>query len=390
MTFFPFARPKTGLYVTAESLSLAYVNRRLGHQSFGGCIEQPLPVGSIQLSPVEPNILDHEQVVNSLHAAVGQKNGPQSIALCLPDLCARTTLLEMASLPKNIKEQQALVQWRLQQDLNLPKENFRISYQILSSRQGKFHATRPPDQPVRLLATAIKENIIEAYETACLEADLIPASIHVASLAVFNMCRPIIDLNLTRTTERLSFVPGTLFFLYLTDWGFSLIALQNDIPSFLRIKPLRQLRPPHAQPLHSTQDQNEEGQERTPFNNTEEPSNILEPNTMLTMPSQTTTVMTNELLGTLQYFFETHEANAMSNEIYPLFLIGSQHPDQVLPNIAEFIEHEFPCEGEHGTPRVKAFPLFPGNPNLNLKPISGLPSWTGTSLPAFAATSKSA
>ncbi len=390
MTFFPFTRPKTGLYVTAETVCLAHVNRRLGHQSFGGFVEQPLPAGSIRLSPVEPNILDHEQVVNSVRAAVGQKKGAQSIALCLPDLCARTILLEMASLPKNTKEQQALVQWRLQQDLNLPKENFRISYQVLSSRQGTFQASPPPDQPLRLLATAIKEEIIEPYETACLEADLIPASIHVASLAVFNMCCPLIDSILTRTTERLSFIPGTLFFLYLTDWGFSLIALQNHIPSFLRIKPLRQLAPRPIQPSHPDQDRNEEDQENASSDGTEELSYNLEPDTMLTMPSPTTTVMTNELLGTLQYFFETHEANAVSDEVYPLFIIGSPNPDEVLPSIAEFIEHEFPIEGEHGTPRIKAFPLYPGNPNLNLKSLSGIPSWTGTSLPAFAATSTSA
>lgn len=387
MTFFPFTRPKTGLYVTAETLCLAHVNRRLGHQSFGGSVEQPLPAGSIRLSPVEPNILDHEQVVNSMRAAIGQKKGAQSIALCLPDLCARTILLEMASLPKNSKEQQALVQWRLQQDLNLPKENFRISYQILSSRQGTFQTSPPPDQPVRLLATAIKEHIIEPYETACLEADLIPASIHIASLAVFNMCGPLIDSILTRTTERLTFVPGTLFFLYLTDWGFSLIALQNHMPSFLRIKPLRQLSPRSARPI---QDWNDDGQERTLSDGTEEHSYNLEPDAMLTMPSPTSTVITNELLGTLQYFFETHEANAVSDEVYPLFIIGSPNPDEVLPNIAEFIEHEFPFEGEHGTPRIKAFPLYPGNSNLNLKPLAGIPSWTGTSLPAFAATSTSA
>lgn len=389
MTFFPFTKPKTGLYVTAETLCLAHGNRRLGHHSFGGLVNQPLPAGSIRLSPVEPNILEHEQVISTLHAALGQRKGAQSIALCLPDLCARTTILEMASLPKNFKEQHSLVQWRMQQELNLSKENIRISYQILSLSPGRFDASPPSDQPVRLLATAIKENIIEAYETACLEADLIPISIHLASLTVFNACRPIIDSILKRTTERISFVPGTLFFLYLADWGFALIALQNHTPTFLRVKPLRQVSSRTARPSDPGQEVNEEGQEDTSADGTEEFSYGPEPDTMPTIPTPSTTAITNELLGTLQYFFETHEANAISDEVYPLFLIGSQDPDQVLPDIAEFIEQEFPYEADHGTPRIKAFPLFPGNPNLNLKSLSGFPSWTGTSLPAFAAMSKS-
>lgn len=391
MTLFPFTKPKVGLYVTAETLCLVHANRRLGHQSFGGAVEQPLPVGAIRLSPVEPNILDQEQVANTLHAALGQRTGAQSIALCLSDLCARTTILELASLPKNSKEQHSLVQWRLQQELNLSKEIFRISYQILSSSQGRFHTVPAPDQPVRLLATAIKESIIEPYEMACLEADLIPTSIHLASLAVFNGCRPLIDSTLKRTTERISFVPGTLFFLYLADWGFSLLALQNHVPTFLRVKPLRQETSRLTSPLPPDQELNKEHEEDsgdTSANGTNELSDELAPNTMQT--TLTTTAIKNELLGTLQYFFETHEAQAVSDEVYPLFVVGSQDPDQVLPDISEFIEQKFPYEADHGIPRIKAFPLFPGNPNLNLKSLSGFPSWTGTSLPAFAAMSKSA
>jgi len=339
---------------------------------------------------VEPNILNHEQVVNSLRAALGQQKGAQSIALCLPDLCARTTVLKMASLPKNSKEQHALVQWRLQQELNLSKDNFRISYQILSSTQGRFTTASPPDQPVRLLATAIKENIIEAYETACLEADLIPTSIHLASLAVFNVCRPIMDSALKGTGERFSFVPGTMFFLYLADWGFSLLALQHHTPSFLRVKPLRQELPRSAPSSHPAKELSEDAPKAPPIDGTEERTSWPELETMLTMPSHATTVITNELLGTLQYFFETHETIAPSNEVYPLFLVGSQDPEHLLPSIAEGIEQEYPFEAHHETPRIKAIPLFPGNPNLNFKPLSGFPSWTGISLPAFASTSKSA
>lgn len=390
MTLFPFTRPKAGLYVTGEMLYVARLNRRLGYQSFGGTIEQPLPAGSIRLSPVEPNILEREQFVNGLHAAFGRHKGAQSIALCLPDLCARTTILEMASLPKNSKEQHDLVHWRLQQELSLSKEKLRISYQILSLKQGRFNASPPPDQPVRLLATAIKENIIESYETACLEVDLIPASIHLASLTVFNVCRPMMDTTLRLVTEPLTFVPGTLFFLYLADWGFSLIVLQNHLPSFLRIKPLGQLSRQSTYPVHSMQNGNDEGHESPSADPTEEFTDQLEPEIMLTIPSPATTVVRNEILGTLQYFFETHEDNGASDEVYPLFLIGSQNPEQMLPDIANFIEQQFPCEANHGMPRIKAFPLFSGNPNVNVKPLNGFPSWTGSSLPAFAATSKSA
>jgi Tfp pilus assembly PilM family ATPase len=391
MTLFPFTRPKIGLYVTAEAFSVAHVHRRFGHQSFDDYEEQPIPAGCIRLSPVEPNILERETVISNLQAVFDHRKGPQSVALCLPDLCARTTILEMASLPKNPKEQQALVEWRLKRDLKLSKEHMRVSFQHLASTSGWIKGTPTPDQPVRLLATAVQENILQAYENACLEAGLIPASIHLASFAVFNVCKPMMEAILSQSTGRISFVPDTQFFLYLADWGFSLIAVRNRTPIFLRVKPLRHTTPWLPQNIqHRTElDPQEPSEPGSAIDGAEEPTASLEQDNLRTFSPQTAAFMTNELVGTLQYYFETHEMSFSTDEVYPLFLIGSQVPDQALPKIAELIEQEFPWGSELDKPRIKAFPLIPGTANLSLKSLSGLPTWTSTSLPAFAAPSQS-
>ena len=368
--------------MTAESIGVAHIHRRFGHQSFDDYEEQPIPAGTIRLSPIEPNILEQEQVISNLKAVFGHRSGPRSIALCLPDLCARTTILEMASLPNSLKEQHALVEWRLQQDLKLSKNTMRISFQHLSQKS---------DRPLRLLATAIQENIIQAYEHACLEAGLIPASIHLASLAVFNVCRPMMESILSQSSRKISFVPGAQFFLYLADWGFSLIAIRHKTPTFLRVKPLRHLSP-WLPPLTQHQPEPERqvpSETDVAHEEYETPAAALAPDTLGAFSPQTAAFLTNELVGTLQYYFETHEQSFSPDEVYPLFLIGSHVPDQALPRIAELIEREFPWEAECGKPRIKAFPLFPGTPNVNLKSLSGLPTWTSTSLPAFAATSQS-
>ena len=393
MTLFPFTRPRMGLHVTADALSVAHVNRRLGRQSFGGYVEQPLPSGAIRLSPVEPNILEQAHVINSLQSVLGRVKGPQSVALCLPDFCARTTVLEMATLPQKKQEQQALVEWRLRQDLNLAKENMRISYQILSSPSWGFTGPPNTDQPVRLLATAIQERIIEAYEAVCLEVGLIPTSIHLASLAVFNMCRPLMDATLDVMPERIAFVPDTLFFLYLADWGFSIIAIHHRTPYFLRVKALRPFSPwPSPVPPQSPEEFGPPKQEKTASSIEEspEPLSSIQPDAVLTSPPPQATMIANEVVGTLQYYFETHEASAVTDGAYPLFLVGSQAPDSALPLIAELIQQEFPIEADSAQPRIRTFPVFPGNADLNLKALSSLPAWTSASLPAFAATGQSA
>jgi hypothetical protein len=385
MTLFPFSRPQVGLYISADSLCVAHMNRRMGRTSFGGYVEQPLPSGSIRLSPVGTNILEDAQVIACLQALFGNPKGPQSVALCLPDLCARTTIIELADFPSKAIEQRALVEWRLQQDLNLPKEPMRISYQILSSSTREL--TNSSDQPIQLLATAIQESIIEKYESVCLEVGLIPASIHLASLAVLNMCQPILASALHTTTDNTSFVSDTQLFLYLADWGFSIIGMRNQVPFFLRIKPLPHMSLWNSQASPSVTPPNDQNQEDGDPTNEEGGFSVKTQSEPAFTP-QTANLITNELVGTLQYLFESHETLLHTDNVYPLFLIGSHAPESVLPLITERIQKEFPYESDPGTPRIKAIPLFPGNAALNLKPLSGLPAWTNTSLPAYAATSQ--
>ena len=382
MSLFPFTPPKAGLYITADRFCVVPLRRHLGRLSYGDYVEQPLPSGSITPSSVEPNIHDPEQLTEILMDVVGNKKKPQSVALCLPDLCARTTILELATLPPKTQERQALIQWRLQEKLNLSKGKSRISYQILSSPVNGFAGSSDTNPSIRLLASAIQENIIEAYETICLNARLVPVSIHLASMAVFNMCRSLMDSILKTTADTYSYEPGSQFFLYLGDWGYSIIGVRDDAPVFLRTKPLRQLSPGVGADPSSVR------KEGVP-SEVKEPEDIFTTNSLesQTSPLQIATLVTNELVGTLQYFFETHAIPGSSDTVYPLFLIGSQDPESILPHIADLIEEEFPLDTEHGKPRFKSFPLFPSNPSLNVKPLSGLSTWRGNALPAFAATS---
>jgi len=392
LTLFPFTQPKVGLSITADSLCVAHLSRRFGHQSFGKYAEEPLPTGSIRLSPIEPNIVEREQVVNSLQAVLGHPKGSQSVALCLPDLCARTAILEMATLPSQSKEQQTLVEWRLRQDLKLPKDAFRISYQNVSSASGGLPGSSPTDKPVRLLATVIQENIIEAYEAVCLEVGLVPTSIHLASQAVFNMCRPIIETTLNTSDKRISFVPDMQFFLYLADWGFSIIAMRHQSPDFLRVKPLHHISkwtPTVSQTIDAF-DPHNQGETDVPGERNQEHASARDLDVGLPTTTAIARTISNELIGTLQYYFESHEASMSTEGVYPLFLIGSHDPDNTLPMITELIHQEFSYDTDQGKPRVQAIPIFPGNTTLNLKTLSGLPAWSSTSLPAFAATSQSA
>ena len=215
----------------------------------------------------------------------------------------------------------------------------------------------------------------------CLQAGLIPVSLSLASPAVFDLCRSLMESTLTLSSQKLSFLPDTVFFLYLADWGYSVLVFQEYGPTFIRIKPLRQIAtlsaPKTESSPPSTTTSSEEDESPSPH--------ILDPGEVLHSNQETASVIANELLGTLQYYFETLSPSFKNHQLFPLFLAGSPEPETVLPLIANAIEEEFPLSSEDGKPGIKAFSLFPTNSNLNQKTLSGLTNWTSTSLPSFAA-----
>lgn len=373
-----------GLYFSTDKLCFGFLRHGLGGPAFANYREQYLPPGSIRLSPIEQNVASSKHLLSALEADLHSIQRPHSVSVCLPDLCAQMAIFELASLPKNKKEQKALVEWRLQKELNLSPKPRRVSYQRFGAVPSRFSLARSPSTPVRFLAVTIQNDIVEQYEALCLEAEMIPVSINVAGLVVLNLCRPSIEATLHAHARDISFVPDTAIFSYIGDWGFSLIACQAGQPCFVRVKPLRRLSTatiPPSQVLSEDapfgMNSQSESNEKTTFRKPD----------IFDLPSdrEPTSLLAQELLGSLQFFFEAATPPERQASVYPLFLIGGPQPDIMLPRIAETIERAFPLYKDSDIPQVKAFPLFPRNPAIRAQTLSGLDHWTGTTLATAAA-----
>ena len=409
MTLFPLTRPRLSLYFSTDRFCFGRIRHGPGFPKFRTYLEQALPTGTIRLSPIDQNVTAPERVLPILHANLSAYKRPLSVALCLPDLLARTTVMELDSLPRKKKDQTALVEWRLQQALTLSPKSRRLSYQVFEAApsRGPFHHARLLSRfareprprpasaaadghslsgsrnPVHLLVTTMENDILEPYEKLCLDAGCIPVSIHVASVAVFNLCRPMIQATLQTHSPDVSFVPDAVIFLYVGDWGFSFIVFRNGQPRYLRVKPVRRISTVHVRPSPSSiedEPQNGNAQTTTPRKRTgpsvepETPDDNHEP----------ATILAQEALGSLQFYFETAKDPPHPNQVYPVFLTGSPQPAVMLPRIAEIMEQAFPPNSGSVVPQVKPFPVFPENPNVRAESLSGLTQWTGTALATFA------
>lgn len=384
MRLFPFTRPRTGLYFSTDTVCVGHLRYGLGGPTLRSYREQSLPPGSIRLSPIEQNVVAAEHLLSALRSTFPPARRPHSVAVCVPDPCVRTAVFEFASLPKNKKDQRALVEWRLQKEWNLSPKPRRVSYQRFGAIPSRFSLTRSPSTPIRLLVVAIQDDIVEQYEALCVTAGVIPVSINVAGLAVFNLCRTSIEATLQIHAQAISFVPDTVIFLYVGDWGFSLTVWNEGQPCFVRVKPLKRLSTvtalPSQAPIKETPP--------SPSSQTgsSEPTTSRAPDDFDSPRDQEpTSLLAEELLGSLQFFFETATPPEQRAPVYPLFLVGGPQPESMLPRIAETIERAFPLKKETDVPQVKAFPMFPQNPEVQAKTLSALAHWTGTTLATVAA-----
>ena len=186
MNLFPMNQPTLALSISEEALCLVEVKKSWRTTSLQQVKHVSLPAGVIQLSSVKPNILNMEAFVEQLRTLFETCQKPISIALSLPDLCARTSAFDFTEFPTKLSEQTALLNWRFKQDLKLDTAQSRLAYQVYIPTSLANGATQDNPEKVRVLGTVIRNEIAEQFESACLDAKLIPASVSIAGLDIFD------------------------------------------------------------------------------------------------------------------------------------------------------------------------------------------------------------
>lgn len=224
MALFPITRPHVGLSISHRTLCAVEVGRdwRSGWRGLRlrQCRTRELPAGLVRPSASDPNVSDVAALSDHLQTLLDGRRS-LSVALSLPDLCGRIALFDFETLPAKAAEREALLRWRYQQDLNVPAAETRLAYRVFRTAEQAV---------IRVLAVAIRPDILDQYERACEEAGLWPVSVGLASLRLFDLYRPAIKAA-GRCEE--------LFFLHAAEDSFAFLAVRHDSPVFLRIKPVR-------------------------------------------------------------------------------------------------------------------------------------------------------
>lgn len=171
-------------------------------------------------SPVEKNITDLARWQSHVRSVLRKFSGAPRVRLSLPDSSARTVLLDLQQLPGERKEFEKLIQWHMEKTFLSPLGEARFSYQVLLKRANW-----------KVLATAIKREVIEQYEGLDGSRAIEVRAISLSSLNAFNLFRSSISGLVGET--------GHFIFAHLLDQNLTILIFEGGLLSFIRVKELQ-------------------------------------------------------------------------------------------------------------------------------------------------------
>jgi Tfp pilus assembly PilM family ATPase len=211
--------PDVGVYIGTGFLSVAAVESVAGGYRLLTAAVETLPDGIVVPSPVEPNIRQPQAVIDRLKAARAASHGLREVAISLPDPTVRVAILDLARLPARRTDREALFQYHFEQ----------LFLNTLGRCRFAFQRLMPlPSGRERVLVAAIKEEILEEYESVVRAAGLLPAVVDISAFHLYNLYEEQIAASL-------SSAPCALF-LNMFDRNFTIILVDQHGPRSIRTK----------------------------------------------------------------------------------------------------------------------------------------------------------
>lgn len=388
MHFFPISAPTVALSISEDGLCLVEIKKSWRKKTLRHIARRPLSPGALTLSSAKPNIANPNEFLTQLKTLVKPYRRPLSIALSLPDICARTSIFDFASFPTKKPEQTALVNWRFQQDLKLDTSQSRLAFGLYVPTSVRDSLAPGNIDHVRVLGTAIRHEIIEQYENMCLEADLIPTSVGMSGLDIFDLYRPNIQDMLTAENLSQNSHPPTVMFLFMSHWGFTFLACQEGSPRFIRTKALAIKTEAHHSQDSSLDPESEEygeTREQCPTSSGESSSDAPQESPTGNNPYSSYIAMKveKEILASLQYYFEMFPISSPASAPVNLFMTTDLTHGQSLMPPLDRIQQTLKASGGH-EPQIRVTSLSHASHFHLLNTHLAVNSQEEAALPGFA------
>jgi type IV pilus assembly protein PilM len=170
--------PDAAIEIAPERVAVAAMSGRGGDLVVQGYAIEPLPVGAVVPSLTAANVVDRARVVAALRGAFDRLGSrPRRVALIIPDVAAKVSLLRFESVPARREDLDQLVRWQLRKSAPFPVDDASVSYS----------PGAPLGTGAEFVVTMAKREVIAEYEAVCEAVGAYAGLVDLATFSVINL-----------------------------------------------------------------------------------------------------------------------------------------------------------------------------------------------------------
>ena len=169
--------PDAALELAPDSVSGAVISSRGSEATVQSFAFEPLPVGALVPSLTAQNVIDRAAVGAAIKAVVDRIGRPKKVALVVPDLATRVSLVRFDQVPASREDLDQLIRWQVKKSAPFPIEEASITWTPGSQAIEGGH---------EFVVALARRDVIREYETACESAGLHAGLVDLSTFGVVN------------------------------------------------------------------------------------------------------------------------------------------------------------------------------------------------------------
>jgi type IV pilus assembly protein PilM len=171
--------PDAAIEIAPERVSVAVVGARSRGLVVHAYASEPLAPGTVVASLTSLNIHNRPLVAGALRTALDRASiRARRVALVIPDLAAKVSLVRFDTVPTRREDLDQLVRWQVKKASPFPIEDAVVTW---------TQAARHADGSAEFLVVSARRDIIAEYEAVCEEAKLYAGLVDLSTLSIVNL-----------------------------------------------------------------------------------------------------------------------------------------------------------------------------------------------------------
>ncbi len=171
--------PDAAVEIAPERVAAATIAERSGGFVVSSYAVEALPPGAVLPALSGHNIADAQAVATAVRTVIGRLDGRvQRIALVIPDVTAKVSLLHFDKVPARRDDLDQLVKWQVRKSAPFAIEEACVTFST---------GTRAADGSGDFVVVLARRDVVQEYERVCAEAGVYAGIVDISTFSVLNL-----------------------------------------------------------------------------------------------------------------------------------------------------------------------------------------------------------